>query len=223
MKEKIKTKIKNNRYIIYISIPFLLIILLITAKVIAGRELYIDKLAYHLFIEKLRNDKLTTFMKLATKLSNPEVMIVIAIISILFCIKLIKNKKLSLGIILNLAGITIINQILKFIFRRERPTGYRLIEMSGYSFPSGHAMASLAFYGLLIYITKRLVKNKYLKILLITLNIAIIILIGVSRIYLGVHYLSDVLTGYSISIIYLLITTKLLNKYKVFPLISHNS
>lgn len=217
MKEKVITKIKNNRYIIYISIPFLLIILLITAKVIAGRELYIDKLAYQIFIEKLRNDKLTTFMKLATKLSNPEVMIVIAIISILFCIKLIKNKKLSLGIILNLAGITIINQILKFIFRRERPTGYRLIEMSGYSFPSGHAMASLAFYGLLIYITKRLVKNKYLKILLITLNIAIIILIGVSRIYLGVHYLSDVLTGYSISIIYLLITTKLLNKYKVFP------
>lgn len=217
MKEKIITKIKNNRYIIYISIPLLLIILLITSKVIAGRELYIDKLAYHLFIEKLRNGKLTTFMKLATKLSNPEVMIVIAIISILFCIKLIKNKKLSLGIILNLAGITIINQILKFIFRRERPTGYRLIEMSGYSFPSGHAMASLAFYGLLIYITKRLVKNKYLKILLITLNIAIIILIGVSRIYLGVHYLSDVLTGYSISIIYLLITTKLLNKYKVFP------
>ena len=217
MKEKIITKIKNNKYIIYISIPLLLIILLITSKVIVGKELYIDKLAYHLFIEKLRNDKLTTFMKLATKLSNPEVMIVIANISILFCTKLIKNKKLSLGIILNLAGITIINQILKFIFRRERPTGYRLIEMSGYSFPSGHAMASLAFYGLLIYITKRLVKNKYLKILLITLNIAIIILIGVSRIYLGVHYLSDVLTGYSISIIYLLITTKLLNKYKVFP------
>lgn len=217
MKEKIKTKIKNNRYIIYISIPFLLIILLITAKVIAGRELYIDKLAYQFFIEKLRNDKLTTFMKLATKLSNPEVMFVIAFISIFFCTKLIKNKKLSLGIILNLAGITIINQILKFIFRRERPIGYRLIEMSGYSFPSGHAMVSLAFYGLLIYITKRLVKNKYLKILLIILNIAIIILIGVSRIYLGVHYLSDVLTGYSISIIYLLITTKLLNKYKVFP------
>ena len=217
MKEKIITKIKNNKYIIYISIPLLLIILLITSKVIVGKELYIDKLAYQIFIEKLRNDKLTTFMKLATKLSNPEVMIVIAIISILFCTKLIKNKKLSLGIILNLAGITIINQILKFIFRRERPSGYRLIEMSGYSFPSGHAMASLAFYGLLIYITKRLVKNKYLKILLITLNIAIIILIGVSRIYLGVHYLSDVLTGYSISIIYLLITTKLLNKYKVFP------
>ncbi len=217
MKEKIITKIKNNKYILYISIPLLLVILLITSKVIVGKELYIDKLAYHLFIEKLRNDKLTTFMKLATKLSNPEVMIVIAIISIIICIKLIKNKKLSLGIILNLAGITLINQILKFIFRRERPTGYRLIEMSGYSFPSGHAMASLAFYGLLIYITKRLVKNKYLKILLITLNIAIIILIGVSRIYLGVHYLSDVLTGYSISIIYLLITTKLLNKYKVFP------
>lgn len=197
--------------------PLLLVIFLITTKVMVGKELYIDKLAYHFFIEKLRNDKLTTFMKLATKLSNPEVMVVIAIISIMICIKFIKNKKLSLGIILNLVGITLINQMLKFIFKRERPTGYRLIEMSGYSFPSGHAMASLAFYGLLIYIIKRLVKNKYLKILLIIINIAIIILIGVSRIYLGVHYLSDVLTGYSISIIYLLITTKLLNKYKVFP------
>lgn len=217
MKEKIKTKIKNNRYIIYISIPFLLIILLITAKVIAGRELYIDKLAYQFFIENLRNDKLTIFMKLATKLSNPEVMIGITIISIIICTKFVKNKKLSLGIILNLSGITLINQMLKFIFKRQRPTGYRLIEMSGYSFPSGHAMASLAFYGLLIYIIKRLVKNKPIKILLIILNIAIIILIGVSRIYLGVHYLSDVLTGYSISIIYLLFTTKLLNKYKVFP------
>ena len=217
MKEKIINKIKNNKYILYISIPLLLVIFLITTKVMVGKELYIDKLAYHFFIEKLRNDKLTTFMKLATKLSNPEVMVVITIISIITCIKFIKNKKLSLGIILNLVGITLINQILKFTFKRERPTGYRLIEMSGYSFPSGHAMASLAFYGLLIYIIKRLVKNKSLKILLIIINIAIIILIGVSRIYLGVHYLSDVLTGYSISIIYLLITTKLLNKYKVFP------
>ena len=120
MKEKVITKIKNNKYIIYISIPLLLIILLITSKVIVGKELYIDKLAYQIFIEKLRNDKLTTFMKLATKLSNPEVMFVIAIISIFFCTKLIKNKKLSLGIILNLAGITIINQILKFIFRRDK-------------------------------------------------------------------------------------------------------
>ncbi len=217
MKEKLMMKIKNNLYIIYLSIPFLLIIFLITSKVISGKELFIDQVAYYFFVEKLRNDKLTAFMKLVTKLSNPEVMIVIAIISIIICIQFIKNKKLSLGIILNLGGITLINQLLKLIFKRERPSGYRLIEMAGYSFPSGHAMASLAFYGMLIYIVKRLVKNKILKILLISVNIVIIVLIGVSRIYLGVHYLSDVLTGYSISIIYLFVTTKLLNKYKVFP------
>lgn len=217
MKEKLMTKIKNNLYIIYLSIPFLLIIFLITSKVILGKELFIDQVAYYFFVEKLRNDKLTAFMKLVTKLSNPEVMIVIAIISIIICIQFIKNKKLSLGIILNLGGITLINQLLKLIFKRERPSGYRLIEMAGYSFPSGHAMASLAFYGMLIYIVKRLVKNKILKILLISVNIVIIVLIGVSRVYLGVHYLSDVLTGYSISVIYLFVTTKLLNKYKVFP------
>lgn len=210
-------KLKNNKLLIEISIPLLLIITIITIKVITKQELFIDKIAYKILVEYLRNDNLTTFMKLVTKLGNTEVVIPLTIITIIFTIFKIKNKKLSLSITLNLIGITLINQILKHIIKRDRPIGYRLIEMSGYSFPSGHAMASMAFYGLLIYIIKRLGKNKYINNLLITINIAIIILIGVSRIYLGVHYLSDVITGYSISIIYLFIITKILNKYKVFP------
>lgn len=210
-------KLKNNKLLIEISIPLLLIITIITIKVITKQELFIDKIAYKILVEYLRNDNLTTFMKLVTKLGNTEVVIPLTIVTIIFTIFKIKNKKLSLSITLNLIGITLINQILKHIIKRDRPIGYRLIEMSGYSFPSGHAMASMAFYGLLIYIIKRLGKNKYINNLLITINIAIIILIGVSRIYLGVHYLSDVITGYSISIIYLFIITKILNKYKVFP------
>lgn len=210
-------KLKNNKLLIEISIPLLLIITIITTKVITKQELFIDKIAYKILVEYLRNDNLTTIMKLITKLGNTEVVIPLAIITIIFTIFKIKNKKLSLSITLNLIGITLINQILKHIIKRDRPVGYRLIEMSGYSFPSGHAMASMAFYGLLIYIIKRLGKNKYINNLLITINIAIIILIGVSRIYLGVHYLSDVITGYSISIIYLFIITKVLNKYKIIP------
>ena len=78
-------------------------------------------------------------------------------------------------------------------------------------------MVSMAFYGIIIYLIKHQVKNKNLRLALIILNIIIIILIGISRVYLGVHYLSDVVTGYSISIIYLLILTKYLNKYKYIP------
>ncbi len=212
-----REKIKNNKWLLLISFPLLLIILLISNKIMNGQELMMDKLAYNILVENLRNDRLTTFMKIATKLGNTEFVVPLAVLLIIIFHYGIKNKKLSLSISLNLIGIASINQILKFIFQRERPIGYRLIEMTGYSFPSGHAMASLAFYGLLIYIIHRLIKNKILKILLILVNVIIIILIGVSRVYLGVHYLSDVLTGYSISIIYLLITAKVLNKYKVFP------
>ena len=153
-------------------------------------------------------------MKIATALSNVSFIAISSIILIVVFI-ILKKKKISQLIMGNLLFIVLLNQIIKFMIRRDRPTGFRLIEMTGYSFPSGHSMVSMAFYGILIYIINHLIKNKYIKIPLIILNIVIIILIGISRVYLGVHYLSDVVTGYSISIIYLLVLTKYLNKYKI--------
>lgn len=211
------TKIKNNKTLIYTIIPFLIVIALITSKILTKQELFIDKLAYNILVETLRNPTLTIIMRYITKLSNTLFIILFSLIlTLLFYYKWDK-KKLAILIPTNLATIALINQILKLIIQRERPVGYRIIEMSGYSFPSGHAMVSMAFYGLLIYIIYNLVKNKKVRNSLIILNIIIIILIGISRIYLGVHYLSDIITGYSISIIYLLILTKLLKKYKFFP------
>ena len=150
-------------------------------------------------------------MKSITKLSNTQIIVTIAII-LTICIK---NKKIALTIPINLMIIAIINQTLKLIFQRPRPLGYRLLEIGGYSFPSGHALASTAFYGLLIYLSYKLIKNKEIKTLSIILNLLIIILVGISRIYLGVHYCSDVLVGESISIIYLIFYTKILKKYKI--------
>lgn len=211
------TKIKNNKNLIYASVPFFIVIIIITSKIITKQELFIDKLAYNILVETLRNPTLTIIMKYITKLSDTLFIIIFSLIlTLLFYFKLDK-KKIAMLIPTNLVTVALINQILKFIIQRERPVGYRIIEMSSYSFPSGHAMVSMAFYGLLIYIIYHLVKNKKARTSLIVLNIIIIILIGISRIYLGVHYLSDIITGYSISIIYLLLLTKLLKKYKIIP------
>jgi len=96
------------------------------------------------------------------------------------------------------------------LFGRPRPTEYRIIDESGYSFPSGHSMVSMAFYGFLIYLVYKKVENKYVKWLLCTLLSILILLIGVSRIYLGVHYASDVIGGFCFSIVYLIVFVRVI-------------
>ena len=136
---------------------------------------------------------------------------VISLTTILFF--LIKDKKIGISIIANLGIVTILNQIIKFIMQRPRPTEFRIIEETGYSFPSGHSMVSLAFYGYLIYLIYKYINNKHLKRTLIILLSVLICIIGVSRIYLGVHYTSDVLGGFLISFAYLIIYIELVNKF----------
>ena len=115
-------------------------------------------------------------------------------------------------ILSNLVIITILNQLFKFIFERPRPTEYRIITETGYSFPSGHSMVSMAFYGFIIYLIYKKVNNKYIKWLVISILSLLIVSIGISRIYLGVHYTSDVLAGFLISISYLIIYIKYTKK-----------
>ena len=128
---------------------------------------------------------------------------------------LIKNKKIGLSIFANLVIITGLNQLLKRILQRPRPTEFRIVEETGYSFPSGHSMVSMAFYGYLIYLIYKYVKNKYIKWSLIVLLSCLIVGIGTSRIYLGVHYTSDVLGGFLISVSYLVIYISAVNRFLI--------
>lgn len=125
----------------------------------------------------------------------------------------IKNKKYGICMALNLLCITILNIVLKNIFERPRPEGYRLIAETGFSFPSGHSMVSMAFYGYIIYLVYKKVDNIYLKWGICSIISMLIICIGISRIYLGVHYASDVLAGFYISILYLTIYISCTKKY----------
>lgn len=197
--------LKKN-YLLFIIIICLVITGFILEDVYEKEILEFDKLAFSLF--KIRTPLLTKIFLIITNLGSPYVLILLTLLSFL-----LKNKKLSFIITANLGLITIINQVLKFIVKRPRPSDLFLIVETGYSFPSGHSMVSLSFYGLLIYFIYKYFKNKKLKIFLITLLSLIIILIGISRVYLGVHFVSDVISGFLLSLSYLIIFIKVINKF----------
>lgn len=94
-------------------------------------------------------------------------------------------------------GVQIANRLLKELFQRERPNWERLVEAQGYSFPSGHAMVSAALYGLIGYfISRHLHRTGKSAWPAAALTIALVLCIGMSRVYLGVHYPSDVAAGF---------------------------
>ena len=114
---------------------------------------------------------------------------------------------------LNLILQSLLNVLLKNILQRPRPTEYRIIDESGYSFPSGHSMASMAFYGFLIYLIYKNIENKKIKYIAISMLSILIVAIGISRIYLGVHYTSDVIAGFLVSIFYLILYTSIISTF----------
>lgn len=96
-----------------------------------------------------------------------------------------------------LIGAGSLNFFLKYLFERSRPDALQLVAVSGYSFPSGHAMVSLCFYGMLTYLVSRNIPHWHWRFALFVFTTLLVTAIGISRIYLGVHYPSDILGGYT--------------------------
>lgn len=208
MKERIKDFIiKNLKWIILF---ICLIGFLALAEDVFNKEIMKgDIIGYKVVSTFLISDFATPIAKFITNFGGAIFLIILTILLLV----VLKNKKVGLSICINLVVVTILNQLLKRLLQRPRPTEFRIIEETGYSFPSGHSMVSMAFYGYLIYLIYRFVKNKYLKWISIVLLSLLICLIGISRIYLGVHYTSDVLGGFLISISYLVIYISASNKF----------
>ena len=155
---------------------------------------------FYNFIISFKNDYFTNFFKVITLFGGKYIIFLITFSFLLF-----KNKKYFLALFINMILIAIINYFLKIIFLRDRPLDLMLIYESGYSYPSGHSMIAVFFYGFIIFLLWNLKIEKTYKYLLSFLLILLIILIGISRIYLGVHFPSDVIGGYSISICLLIV------------------
>ncbi|MCL4456603.1 MAG: bifunctional DedA family/phosphatase PAP2 family protein [Nitrospirae bacterium] len=105
--------------------------------------------------------------------------------------------------------------ILKLFFHRPRPMP-QMVAAHGYAFPSGHSFAAMIVYGSLIYMTWKFIKGEALRFIVFFLSILLIILIGISRIYLNVHYLTDVLGGYAAGLSWLVLCIIMANTLKQY-------
>ena len=104
---------------------------------------------------------------------------------------------------------------IKYLVARERPENM-IIEYWGYSFPSGHSVFAVLFYGLLVYLFWDIIKNKILKFAILLFAVIMWVLVVISRLYLSVHYFTDVLTGIIIGLIWLIFGILLYKKLKKY-------
>lgn len=166
------------------------------AEEVAEKEISHFDTAVTSFVTSFGSPLLTEVMKTLTILGTAPILIFIAVLT---CFELYRQKHFqdALMVPIALAGGALLNELLKNIFHRPRPFGHRLVEATGFSFPSGHAMISAAFYGFLAYLVWLNLKESRLRYPATAIIVLGIFAIGVSRIYLGVHYPSDVIAGFA--------------------------
>ncbi len=190
---------RTYKIVTILLILFVIDVILVTTSMIIG----FDATAYKT-ITFIRSDFFDNFFKTVTSLGNATSIIILLILLNIFLSK--KNAILADILALNCI---ITNTIIKYFIGRSRPDELRLIDVGGYSFPSGHSMISITLYGFLLYLVINSNLKKYIKVCLSILLSFLIFSICISRIYVGVHYASDVLGGIILGFAQLLITIHL--------------
>lgn len=197
----------NRRNMWLVIIPLILFAIL-ALYINAGLTVGFENWAYNEAVEKM-SPEVTAIVKGITHMGDAPVVIVFCLLLIL-----IKKSRGTIALPVSLAVIltTILNIALKHLFVRERPDILRLINEKSYSFPSGHAMINGALYTMLIILIFKYIKKYPLRIALSILCLTLVLAIGFSRVYLGVHYAGDIIggwiLGFAVSIIVFLMWKK---------------
>lgn len=190
-------------------LPFIITIIIALIIVVAGINLFIDltntihsdALAEYdsrisEFIISYRSPPLTKFMQFITDIGDFYGYLIMATLSTVLFYFLFKNWRYVFEILFVIIVAGLSNVALKQVINRARPDAEHLVSVASLSYPSGHAMSAISFYGFLIYIIYNLKLNRWFKTGLIAIFSLLILAIGISRIYLGVHYPSDVAGGF---------------------------
>lgn len=199
------TLARQNARTLVILVAALVFVALLE-DVAEGQIMRLDTLAYDFFVVRLRSEPLTEVMNGFTGLVSIPVLLVMTLIVAAFA----PGKAPGRCVAVNLACAVALNAALKQIVQRPRPDGFRLIAETGYSFPSGHSMVSMAFFGLLVWMIWTYERDRLWRNVWCVLMSLVIVMVGASRIYLGVHYASDVIAGFCVSLIWLAFYTKVI-------------
>ena len=151
------------------------------------------------------------FMQSVSMLGNHLFLIPVSLLFILYFF-LINKKWMCIRMAVVMISSVLLLFTLKNLIQRDRPASPFVEGIANFGFPSGHAFMSVTFYGLLIWYAATYLKNKWIQYFIILLLLLLIILIGYSRIYLRVHYTTDVIAGYCFSYIWLILYTRLIDK-----------
>ena len=198
-----KTKTKYTILLINILLIILMVILLVNNKLE-----FFDNYFYNTLM-LIKSNFVNNYFKIITKLADPIVLVILSIMALLL------NKRPLYYLVGLISVSTLLNSLLKQTIKRVRPININMIIEKGYSFPSGHSMASVSFYGFIIYLIYKSNLSSKLKLIVNTILSIIIISICLSRIYLGVHFASDVIVGVIISSSLILITTIIKEKREI--------
>ncbi len=184
---KLKTK---DIVLIVLSALALVAFFAILILVCVGYNFNIDN--FNILVADNRTSFLTYFFKVFTYLGS-SVMLILIVVILFFAIK---DKKIGITLAVGFVLSAIVVVVVKYLVMRDRPLDLMMVEEIGYSFPSAHAMLSITVYGIIMYFVLTKLNNRTIKIALTILFSIIILLVGFSRIYLGVHYTTDVISGY---------------------------
>lgn len=195
--------LRENRRVVIVA-ACAIVFLTLLEDVLEGDLIRLDEAAYVLIVEHLRADWLTPIMESISALASPVILMVMLLLIVAFA----PGRRPGACCALNLALVVVLNQVLKFIVQRPRPEGFRLAAETGFSFPSGHSMVAMAFFGLLIWMVWRYERDRAVRIGCSVALAVLIVAVGVSRIYLGVHYASDVVAGFCASLAWLAFYTR---------------
>jgi len=186
-----------------IAVGALIILAWLADEVLEGGTIRLDA-AIRDGVHQSASPALASFMQAVTMLGSPRFLIASGI-----CVAvglLIAGWRRALMLFtITFLGAVLLTETLKLSFRRTRPLAFfDTLLPTSYSFPSGHALWSFCFYGALTVLISARVQSRMIRIILWALAVLLILLIGFSRVYLGVHYPSDVLAGYTAALIWAL-------------------
>lgn len=207
-------KVKSGIYRMYLVSLIVLVLFCVLAVLIDSKLIAQFDQSVISIIQGLESKTLTPIMRVFTFIGSYKGILVILLMMIFILFFVLKSRTDALLVAVVIAGTQVINQVLKLYFQRARPNFHRLIEIGGYSFPSGHAMSALAVYGILTYVFWRHTSDRTGRIMLIIISMIFILMIGISRIYLGVHYPSDIIGGYLASGVLLILAIGIFRRYK---------